>query len=162
MKAYTRAERQRERLETTIGVMFIVGAIAFSILIIVGQISGAFTPVPAATPTVEPTATVDPARRPLPLTALQFTSEVSYGSTFYVQVYTEPGTRCQIAARVFSLSAGNYQRIPLADYITDASGICEGSFLVTADVSAGEQALAVQLYNGPRAREATWPFTVTP
>jgi hypothetical protein len=158
----TPRERQRDRLMITFGAMLIVGAVAFGLLFIMARTTDVFVEVPTPTPTVVPTATVNPDTVPLDLVELQFTPRVAYGGTLVVEIFTEPGTQCQIRATVFSLSAGNYQNVVLADMVTDSSGVCDGQLPITESVATGEHTVSITLHNGARTRQEHWVFEVAP
>ncbi len=153
--------RQRERLEVTFGVVLIVGSLAFGLIFVLARTTTIFgTPTPVPTPGPTPTLTPAVDSRPLPLIGLVFTDRVTAGDTFQVEVATEPGTRCVIRSWLFLYSAGNYREVTLADYITDASGVCRASTPVTTDWATGEQAIRIQLQNGLREQSARWTFQV--
>ncbi len=153
--------RQRERLEVTFGVVLIVGSLAFGLIFVLARTTTIFgTPTPVLTPEPTPTLTLAPDLRPLPLTGLVFTDRVAAGDTFRVEVATEPGTRCVIRGWLFLYSAGNYREMILADYVTDASGVCRASTPVTTDWATGEQAIQIQLQNGTREQSVRWTFQV--
>jgi hypothetical protein len=103
-----------------------------------------------------------PNARPLPLVQLTFTTPVSVGDTFFIEIATDPGTRCQITASVFSLATGNYQNVGLADLTTGSSGVCSGSLPIDSSLASGEQNVSINLRNGGRSQQARWAFEILP
>ncbi len=161
MDLRTRQERQRDRIEVTLGVVLILGAIAFGALFVVSRTTNVFEQVPTPTATVLPTATVNPNMIPLTFELLQFTDRLSYGDTLWVEVFTDRGTQCRIQVSFFSLIAGNYQNVILADLVTDSTGRCLGQLLITSAFATGEHVMSVSLRNGSRSEQARWTFEVT-
>lgn len=157
----TRQQRQRDRIEATLGVVFILGAIAFGTLFVLSRTTTIFEPVPTLAPTLPPTATVDINTIPLTFEVLQYTDTVTYGSSFWVEIYTDPGTQCRIQASYFSLVTGNYQNAVLVDEVTDSSGRCLGELPITSAFATGEHSISINLRNGSRSRQARWTFEVT-
>ncbi len=162
MKQRTREERRRDRLEVTIGVVGIVGALAFGLIAVLAMTTDVFVVGPTPTPVPTPTETPIPNSLPLPMDVLVFTDPVAYGQSFVVQVATDPGTYCLITASVFSLTAGHYRNLLLADYVTDDTGDCVGTLPIDSSISAGEQAVTVDLRNEGRVNRARWSFQVVP
>lgn len=162
MDLRTPRERQRDRIETTIGVVLIAAVLAFGTLFIVARTTNVLEEVPTPTPTVEPTATVNPDTIPLTFTPIQFTPRVSYGGLLVVEIFTDPGTQCRMVATVFSLTAGNYQNRVLVDAVTDGSGVCRGTMPVDTQIATGEHTVGISLRNGGRSQQVRWSFQVSP
>ena len=140
----------------------IAGALAFGAIFVLSRTTDIFTVQPTATPSPVPTETEAPNTRPLPLVELNFTTPVSMGDTFFVEIATDPGTHCQITASVFSLAMGNYQNVVLADLTTDLSGVCSGSLPVDTTLATGEQHVTINLRNAGRSKLARWAFEIAP
>ena len=162
MNLRTASERRRDRLEATIGIVMIVGALVLGAIFVLSRTTDLFTVQPTATPSPVPTETEAPNARPLPLVAVTFTTPVSIGDTFLVEIATDPGTHCQITASVFSLALGNYQNVVLADDTTDSSGVCSGALPIDSTLSTGEQHVTINLRNAGRSNQARWAFEIAP
>ena len=162
MDLRTPKERRRDRLEATIGIVMIAGALALVILFVLSQTTDVFTVQPTMTPSPVPTETEAPNARPLPLVELTFTTPVHVGDTFYIEIATDPGTHCQITASVFSLAAGNYQNVVLADLTTGSSGLCSGALPIDASLAPGTQNVSINLRNAGRSNQARWAFEIQP
>lgn len=165
MSFLTPRERQRRRIMLTIAAMGITAIVAVGFLLLLATTTDLFvqptaTPLPpTATPTDLPPPTHD-ASQPLAMEAVTFTNAIVQGETLLVQVLTEPETRCVITANAYYTDIASFRTDTLADYITDASGLCEAAMPTDRTLAAGEHLIHINLNKGPRSGQADWLFTV--
>jgi hypothetical protein len=152
---------QRQRLEAAIGVMLIAAAVIILILFVVIRATNVSEPVIAPTLTEAPTQTALPTSAVLSYSTVRFTSDVNYNDTFVVEVNTEPQTQCRVYARVFSLGLGNYQTIPMVDYLA-GDGVCRATLVIEEGFATGEHFVTIVLSKGNRYQELRWSFNINP